>query len=85
MMWKLARFAVAGKVVVTVGTFTKHASMFFARGSELADEHGLLEGTGKKLRYVTLRTPADAKRPAVKAVLRQAFGLELRAPSPDKR
>jgi hypothetical protein len=75
MMWKLARYAVKGEVVVTIGTFTKHASMFFARGAELKDTAGLLEGTGKKLRYVTLRTPADAKRSAVKAMLRQAFAL----------
>jgi hypothetical protein len=75
MMWKLARYAVQGEVVVTIGTFTKHASMFFARGAELKDAAGLLEGTGKNLRYITLRTPADAKRPAIKAILRQAFAL----------
>jgi hypothetical protein len=73
MMWKLVRYAVGGEVVVTIGTFTKHASMFFARGSEIEDGQGLLEGTGKSLRYVTLRTPSDAKRAAVKAILRRAF------------
>ena len=31
MMWKLVRYAVSGEVVVTIGTFTKHASVFFAR------------------------------------------------------
>ena len=75
MMWKLARYAVDGEVVVTLGTFTKHASMFFARGSEIEDERGLLEGTGKSLRYITLRAPSDAKGAAVKAILRKAFAL----------
>jgi len=75
MMWKLARYAINGEIVVTVGTFTKHASMFFARGSELEDKSGLLEGAGKKLRYITLRTSADARRAAVKSLLRQAFAL----------
>jgi hypothetical protein len=75
MMWKLVRYVADGDIVVTIGTFTKHASMFFAQGSELEDRRGVLEGSGKKLRYITLRTPADAKRAAVKEVLRKAFAL----------
>ena len=75
MMWKLARYLVDGQTVVTIGTFTKHSSMFFARGADLDDGAGLLEGAGKKLRYITLRTPADARRAAVKKVLREAFAL----------
>lgn len=75
MMWKLVRYAVDGQVVVTVGTFTRHSSMFFARGAEIDDGGGPLEGTGKKLRYITLRTPADAKRAIVKDVLIKAFAL----------
>src|SRR5262249_31750664 len=78
MMWKLVRYVIGGKVVVSIGTFTKHASIFFARGSELVDAHGLLEGAGKSLRYITLRTPADAKRAEVKAIVRQAFALASR-------
>jgi hypothetical protein len=79
MMWKLVRYVINGEVVVTIGTFTKHSSMFFARGSGLDDEHGLLEGTGENLRYITLRTPADAKRAAVTDVLRKAFALTRRS------
>ena len=75
MMWKLVRYVVSGEVVVTIGTFTKHASMFFARGSELEDPQGVLEGTGKSLRYITLRAPSDAKGAAVKEILRKAFAL----------
>jgi hypothetical protein len=75
MMWKLVRYAVDGEVVVTLGTFTKHASMFFARGSEIDDEQRLLEGTGRSLRYITLRTPSDAKGAAVKDIIRKAFAL----------
>ena len=75
MMWKLVRWAVDGEIVVTIGTFTKHASMFFARGSEIDDEHGLLDGTGKSLRYLTLRTPSDAKGAAVRNILRRGFAL----------
>jgi hypothetical protein len=77
-MWKLLRYLVDGEVVVTIGTFTKHSSMFFARGAELDDAGSLLEGTGKKLRYVTLRAPADARRAEVKNLVRKGFALARR-------
>jgi hypothetical protein len=76
MMWKLVRYIHNGEVVVTIGTFANHSSMFFARGSALDDDQrGVLEGNGKHLRYITLRAPADAKRAAVRDVLRKAFAL----------
>jgi hypothetical protein len=83
MMWKLARYAVAGEVVVTIGAFTKHASIFFARGNELADPTGLLSGSGKSLRYITLRTPKDVTSAAVRAIVRHAFELAARPPARD--
>jgi hypothetical protein len=79
MMWKLLRYVVDGQTVVTIGTFTRHSSIFFARGTELEDEEGILEGEGKVLRYITLRSPAEAKRGAVKEVVRRAFALEPKA------
>ena len=76
MMWKRVRFAVDGKPVVGVGTFTAHSAMFFYRGRELDDGSGLLQGSGKDTRFVTLRSPADAQKPAVKKLVRAAFKLE---------
>src|SRR6266700_4334187 len=75
MMWKLARYAVDGANVVGIGTFPKHSTMFFYRGRELDDGSGLLEGSGKDSRFITLRAPADAERPAVKQLLKKAFKL----------
>jgi len=74
-MWKLVRYSVGGANVVGVGTFTNHSTLFFYRGRELEDKSGLLQGTGKDSRYVTLRGPADAQQPAVKRLVRQAFKL----------
>jgi len=74
-MWKLVRYSVGGANVVGVGTFTNHSTLFFYRGRELEDKSGLLQGTGKDSRYVTLRRPADAEQPAVKRLVRQAFKL----------
>jgi len=74
-MWKLVRYAVGGANVVGVGTFTNHSTLFFYRGRELEDKSGLLQGTGKDSRYVTLRGPADAEQAGVKRLVRQAFQL----------
>jgi len=77
-MWKLARYAVNGEDVAAIGTFTKHSTIYFYRGRELDDGSGLLQGGGKDMRYVTLREPTDAERPAVKQVIRRAFALAAR-------
>jgi uncharacterized protein DUF1801 len=74
-MWKIVRYAVSGANVVGIGTFARHSTLFFYRGRELDDGSGLLEGSGKDSRFVTLKTPADAERPAVKRLLREAFKL----------
>jgi hypothetical protein len=77
MMWKIARYAVGGENVVGIGTFTKHSALFFYRGRELDDGSGLLQGSGKDSRFITLRSPADVDRPAVKRLVRKAFSLEV--------
>jgi hypothetical protein len=74
-MYKIARYAIAGADVVGVGTFPSHATLFFYRGRELDDGSGLLQGGGKDSRFITLRVPADAEKPAIKRLVRQAFKL----------
>ena len=74
-MWKMVRYAVGGRNVVGIGAFRAHAAVFFYRGRELDDGSGLLQGGGKEARFITLRTPADAERPAVTRMLRKAFKL----------
>ena len=48
----------------------------FYRGREIDDASGLLEGSGKDMRFTRLRTPADAARPDVRRLVRRAFALE---------
>ena len=74
-MWKIARYTVDGANVVGIGTFPRHASLWFYRGRELDDASGLLQGGGKDARFITLRSPADAERPTVKRMVREAFRL----------
>src|SRR2546430_650526 len=67
-MWKIARYAVDGANVVGIGTFPGDATLWFYLGRELDDPNGLLAGGGKDSRFITLRSPADAARPAVRRV-----------------
>jgi hypothetical protein len=79
-MWKLARYAAGGTNVVGIGTFADHATLYFYRGTELDDGSGLLQGGGKEMRFITLRQPADAGRPAVRGLVKKAFKLAGTAP-----
>ena len=79
-MWKIVRYSVEGANVVGIGTFPNHSTMFFYRGRELDDGSGLLQGSGKDARFITLRTAADAERQVVKRLVRKAFKLGQAAP-----
>jgi hypothetical protein len=46
-----------------------HINLMFARGTDLPDPEGLLVGTGKRARHVTIRQEADLERPGVRTLL----------------
>jgi hypothetical protein len=49
-----------------------HVDLGFNYGAELPDPDGLLEGTGALMRHVTISTPEDLERPALRALLEAA-------------
>ena len=74
-LWKLFRYSKDGEYAAGIGVFPTHAVVYFNRGIELDDPGGLLEGGGKVMRFTRLREPSDAKKPAVKRLVKQAFAL----------
>ena len=48
----------------------------FIHGFRLADPCGLLQGDGASKRFVPIGTVADAERPEVKALIREAAALD---------
>ncbi|MBL1197419.1 MAG: hypothetical protein HND51_24015, partial [Chloroflexi bacterium] len=45
----------------------------FYTGATLPDPEGLMEGTGKKLRHVKIRSIEDAERPAIRTLIAEAL------------
>jgi hypothetical protein len=52
-----------------IAPFKSYMNLGFLRGTELPDPDGLLEGTGKLLRHVKIKSIEDVKRPGVRALL----------------
>lgn len=73
--------------VVAIAPLRAHANLGLSDGVDLPDPRGLLEGTGKRIRHVKIKTPEDVDRPEVRelieaAVARRSRGHRLPAPPP---
>jgi hypothetical protein len=62
-----------------VGVFRAHVNVGFFRGAELDDPRGLLEGSGKRMRHVTIRPRVDFDADALAALVSAAYAdMKLR-------
>src|ERR1700756_4874093 len=77
--WKIPSFDSNGTVCGFM-TGKEHVTFIFLRGAALPDPEGLLEGTGKSVRHVKVRTAADVKKPALKKLIVEAAKLNKREP-----
>ena len=77
--WKIPSFDSNGPLCCfMVGK--EHVTFAFMRGALLSDPAQLLEGTGKGVRHVKLRSVADVKKPGVKKLVVQAAKLNKKDP-----
>ena len=53
--------------------FRSWVNLGFFRGFSLRDPQGMLEGTGRNLRHVKVRSTNDAERPGVRALIEEAY------------
>lgn len=53
--------------------YSKHVNLGFYNGALLLDPSGVLEGTGKKLRHVKVRSVADSADPVLRALVEAAL------------
>ena len=77
--WKIPSFDANGTVCGFM-TGKEHVTFIFLRGAVLPDPEGLLEGTGKSVRHVKVRTAADVMKPALKKLIVEAAKLNKKEP-----
>ena len=64
---------------ISIAGYPKWVTLFFLDGASLHDPDGLLEGEGKHVRGIRLKTPADMDAPAVAALIAQAIATRREA------
>ena len=60
-----------------IAVYAKGVNLGFNEGATLADPDGILEGNGKQIRHIKIRTPSDLARPEVRAYVRRARRVAL--------
>ena len=58
--------------------YTNHLYLGFNKGSLLKDPHQLLTGTGKLIRHIDVKKPADYRNPEVKALIKEAVAFAIK-------
>ena len=58
--------------ICLIVVYRDHVNLMFPRGVDLNDPKGLLEGSGKAMRHVKIRTRDDVDRPGVRKLIAQA-------------
>lgn len=72
---KVVAYSTGGRMkdmVFYISAHKAHANIGLF-GADLPDPNGIMEGTGKRLRHVKLRTLEDVDRPALRALLETAL------------
>jgi hypothetical protein len=68
----------ATKMLAIISVSRTHITFAFERGAEFRDDHGLLQGVGKKTRHVKLKKPDAVDEAALRAYIAQAVALDER-------
>src|ERR1043166_4845479 len=60
-----------------IAVYSRHVNLGFNDGASLADPKGILQGAGKQIRHLTIKTAEDLGRPELRAYIRQALKKAL--------
>ena len=64
---------IADAAFAYVNVFSSHINLGFFTGALLDDPHGLLEGSGKRMRHVKIRPGAELRSAALHELIRTAY------------
>jgi hypothetical protein len=62
-------------IIFSIALYPRYVTLFFARGVELLDPNGLLEGSGKGVRHVKLRPVSRIESPEVGELIDAAVAI----------
>jgi hypothetical protein len=63
----------ASEAIFSIAVYPRWVSLFFLQGAKLPDPHGLLKGTGTKVRHIVLTEPTVLEEPRVKSLVSAAM------------
>ena len=66
-----------GDGVLHIAVYASGVNLGFNHGATLDDPLGILKGTGKRIRHISIKTPADLERPEVRSYIRRARKLAI--------
>lgn len=74
--WGVLDFQLGGKRdFLTIGPQKKYVNLYFMRGTDLPDPAHLLEGTGKNMRHVKIKSAKDLQNKALHTLIKTASKL----------
>lgn len=66
-----------GDGVLHIAVYGSGVNLGFNHGATLDDPLGVLKGTGKRIRHISLKTAADLKRPEIRSYIRRARKMAI--------
>jgi len=76
--------------ILHIAIYSKHVNLGFNDGASLNDPLGILQGSGKVIRHITMKASEDLERPELRAYIRRARkkalsdARKLGEPAPEK-
>src|SRR6266513_225854 len=73
-----------------IAVYSNHVNLGFNDGASLDDPKGILQGSGKQIRHITMKAAEDLKQPQLRAYIRRARkkalddARKLGEPAPEK-
>ena len=58
--------------ILHIAVYSKHVNLGFNDGAMLEDPKGILQGSGNRIRHITIKTPDDLKRREIRSYIRRA-------------
>lgn len=69
----------ASDAVISIQFSPKHFTLFFLHGATLADPEKLLAGSGRRVRHIKMKDPAELERPEIDDLIERALAQAPKA------